>query len=134
MDQSTIGEEYHKLFIGLGRGELVPYGSFYMTGFLMEQPLSVLRDDLASLGLERDESVKEPEDHIASLCEVMQILINDSHNLETQLQFFDRHLNPWCERFFKDLIDTECASFYHTVGQFGLAFISLDKQYLNMPA
>ena len=67
----AVRDEYHTLFIGLGRGELVPYGSWYQTGFLMEKPLSILRTDLAQLGIERDPEVREPEDHIAALCEVM---------------------------------------------------------------
>lgn len=133
VDKQSINEEYHKLFVGVGRGELVPYGSWYMTGYLMEQPLSALRDDLAKLGIERDSSVKEPEDHIASLCEVMLMLINDSADLSAQIKFFDKHLSSWCEKFFQDLQTAESASFYRSVGRFGSAFISLDKQYLNMP-
>ena len=70
--------EYHALFIGVGRGELVPFASYYLTGFLNERPLAVLRQDLARLGAVRSESVKEPEDHIAALCEVMAGLIEGS--------------------------------------------------------
>ncbi len=133
VNRESIKDEYHKLFIGVGRGELVPYGSWYLTGYLMEQPLSALRDNLAELGIERDPQVKEPEDHIASLCEVMSILINDSAGLNTQTQFFEKHLGSWCEKFFSDLETAETASFYRSVGRFGSAFISIDKQYLNMP-
>lgn len=134
VDTQSIKEEYHQLFVGIGRGELVPYGSWYMTGYMMEQPLSALRDDLAKLGIERDSSVTETEDHIASLCEVMLMLINDSASLSTQAQFFEKHLSSWCEKFFQDLQTAESASFYRSVGRFGSAFMSLDKQYLNMPA
>ena len=133
VDRDAISEEYHKLFIGIGRGELVPYGSWYLTGYLMEQPLSALRDDLAELGIERDAQVSEPEDHIAALCEVMSILISDSADLSTQLRFFEKHLGSWCEKFFQDLEAAESASFYRSVGRFGSAFISIDKYYLNMP-
>ncbi len=73
----SLRDEYHALFIGLGRGELVPYGSWYQTGFLMEKPLGLLRADLARLGFERAEEVHEPEDHVAALCEVMALLIQD---------------------------------------------------------
>ena len=62
----SLDDEYHELFVGIGRGELVPYGSWYMTGFLMDQPLAVLRRDLAELGFERQEEIKEPEDHVAT--------------------------------------------------------------------
>lgn len=37
-DLQSLDDEYHDLFIGLGRGEVVPYGSWHFTGFLMEQP------------------------------------------------------------------------------------------------
>ncbi len=74
---AEVDDEYHRLFIGLGRGELVPYGSWYQTGFLMEQPLGALRRDLAALGFEREPGVHEPEDHVAALCEVMAQLALD---------------------------------------------------------
>ena len=131
-DLESIDDEYHVLFVGLGRGELVPYGSWYLTGFLMEQPLSILRDDLTALGFERDESVVEPEDHVAALCEVMTMLIldNQTSSVETQSIFFEKHIAPWMERFFKDLSEAESAVFYRAVGRFGLAYLDFEKQYL----
>ncbi|RTZ65488.1 MAG: molecular chaperone [Aquificaceae bacterium] len=128
---SAVDDEYHDLFIGLGRGELVPYGSWYLTGYLMEKPLSVLRDDLKILGFERDESVVEPEDHVAALCEVMSLLISDNDvTLETQTLFFEKHMSPWIDRFFNDLSEAKSAVFYRSVGRFGAAFLNLEKQYL----
>ena len=134
---SAIDDEYHDLFIGLGRGELVPYGSWYLTGYLMEKPLSLLRDDLRALGFERDENIVEPEDHVAALCEVMALLIaNESQigdeniDTETQTIFFEKHMNEWINRFFDDLSTAESAVFYRAVGRFGLAFMNLEKQYL----
>src|SRR5215510_3779222 len=38
-DAGKVQREYFDLFIGLGRGELLPYGSYYLTGFLHERPL-----------------------------------------------------------------------------------------------
>ena len=129
---AAIDDEYHLLFVGLGRGELVPYGSWYLTGFLMEQPLSILRDDLRLLGYERDESVVEPEDHVAALCEIMTMLISDNpaNADESQQIFFEKHIAPWMERFFDDLSKAESAVFYRAVGRFGLAFLNFEKQYL----
>src|SRR5260370_10592600 len=71
-----VAEEYHDLFIGLTRGELLPYGSYYLTGFLNEKPLAELRETLGRLGIARAAEVKEPEDHVAALCEVMAALID----------------------------------------------------------
>ena len=128
---SAIDDEFHELFIGLGRGELVPYGSWYLTGFLMEKPLSLLRDDLTALGFERDESVVEPEDHVAALCEVMSLLISDDTvSEETQTIFFEKHMNEWMDRFFNDLSEAKSAVFYRAVGRFGSAFLNLEKRYL----
>ena len=93
VDSEAIREEFQNLFIGIGRGELVPYGSWYLTGYLMEQPLSALRDDLVGLGIERNAEVKEPEDHIASLCEVMSMLISEQEALPVQTRFFEKHKN-----------------------------------------
>ena len=128
---SAIDDEYHDLFIGLGRGELVPYGSWYLTGFLMEKPLGILRDDLKALGFQRDEGVVEPEDHVAALCEVMSLLISDAEvDEETQRIFYEKHMSEWIGRFFDDLSNANSAVFYRAVGRFGSAFINLEKQYL----
>src|SRR2546430_2852275 len=66
-----VEREYFDLFIGLGRGELLPYGSYYLTGFLHERPLARLRAHLEKLAIERTAGQAEPEDHAAILCEIM---------------------------------------------------------------
>ena len=129
---SKIDDEFHDLFIGLGRGELVPFGSWYLTGFLMEKPLSLLRNDLKALGFERDEGVAEPEDHVAALCEVMSMLVADKIPLQTQSLFFNKHISPWMPRFFADLSQSKSAVFYRAVGRFGEAFMALETHYLTI--
>jgi TorA maturation chaperone TorD len=125
-----LDDEFHALFIGIGRGELVPYGSWYLTGFLMEKPVGVLRDDLAAIGYQRSDGTREPEDHVAALCEVMALMINDGHSLEQQRLFFDRHIASWFGTFFRDLAEAKSAVFYRSVARFGKAFFDFDKQYL----
>ena len=129
-----VRDEYFALFIGLGRGEVVPFGSWYQTGFLMERPLGELRSDLKRLGFERDESVKEPEDHVAALFEVMAMLIHEGATFEQQAEFYNRHLAEWIGRFFGDLARTEAATFYKSVARFGTSFIELESSYLGMKA
>ena len=129
---SSIEVEFHNLFIGLGKGELVPYGSWYLTGFLMEKPLSDLRDDLAGLGYERNESVVEPEDHAAALCEVISLMISEGSDLSVQNKFFQSHMVNWMGSFFSDLSDAKSASFYKAVGRFGAAFIAFEDEYFSM--
>jgi len=128
-----IGEEYFNLFIGLGRGELVPYASWYVHGLLMEKLLASLRDELAVLGLEREEGVSEPEDHVAALCEVMGMIICDSELSLRQTDFFATYLDPWMGRFFVDLEEAETAVFYKAVGRLGQQFLDVERQYFSLP-
>ena len=128
--QSDIAAEFHDLFIGLGRGELLPYGSFYLTGFLMEKPLGDLRDDLDRLGFERGEDVHEPEDHIAALCEVMVMLVQEGGSIDDQQGFYSKHIGSWEQKFFADLAVAENAVFYRSVARFAAAFMNLEKRYL----
>lgn len=131
--QPEVEREFHDLFIGLGRGELNPYGSWYQTGFLMEKPLGVLRTDLDKLGFERQQDVAESEDHVAALCEVMSMIISDGTKHSRQQAFFEAHMAPWFSKFFTDLQEASGASnFYRAVGQFGSAFTDLETQYFSM--
>ena len=131
---STLEDEYHELFIGLGRGEVVPYASWYLTGFLMEKPLAVLRGHLEELGIERQEGVFEPEDNAAALCECMSMIITNRGEIDFNRQraFFEDHIEPWLGQFFIDLKEARSASFYRAVGQLGEEFIRLEKRYFSM--
>jgi TorA maturation chaperone TorD len=127
--------EYFDLFIGIGRGELVPYESYYLTGFLHERPLARLRADLAALSIERVENHSEPEDHAAILCEIMAGLIAGDFavSIERQRHFFDRHLAPWLGRFFADIETTKAAGFYRPVGTIGRLFIEIEAEAFALP-
>jgi len=103
-DADTVTQEYFDLFVGVGRGELVPFGSWYITGFLMEKPLAALRGDLRKIGIERQDGVRESEDHIAALADVMSILIRSNEPMESQREFFNTHMSPWVSAFFNDVI------------------------------
>ena len=131
-DTETLEDEYNALFIGIGKGEMVPYAPWYLTGFLMEQPLSDLRDDLKRLGFERSGENREPEDHVSAIFEVFSGMIADSSSLSEQQLFFETHMRPWLERFFTDLGKAGSANFYKYVAQFGVAFIKLETAYLAM--
>ncbi|GJL80382.1 MAG: hypothetical protein DHS20C01_00160 [marine bacterium B5-7] len=130
--QEDVKHEYFSLFIGIGRGELLPYGSWYLTGFLMERPLGELRSDLAQLGFERQATNKEPEDHVAALCEVMSMLASEPDSFEMQRTFFTRHMAPWLSRFFNDLGKAKNASYYQAVARFGTAFTAFEEDYMGM--
>ena len=132
-DVDAVDDEYHALFIGVGRGELIPYCSWYLTGFVMDKPLAVLRADLAALGFERRDDVKEPEDHAAALLETMALLAASAeHGVDVQRWFFDRHVATWMGTFFADLQSAESARFYRAVGRFGDRFMKFEMQYLSI--
>lgn len=99
----------------------------------MERPLAELRTDLARLGFERDETVREPEDHVAALCETMSLLIAaDDVPFEAQREFHHRHVAPWMGRFFADLAQAQSARFYRAVGLLGEEFMKLERSYFGM--
>jgi TorA maturation chaperone TorD len=130
-----IAREFFDLFIGIGRGELLPYGSYYLTGFLNERPLARLREDLQALGIERVEGQCEPEDHAAILCEVMAGLVGGQlpAPVERQRQIFAKHLAPWIGRFFADLAVADAADFYRQVGTVGRLFFEIETEAFALP-
>jgi TorA maturation chaperone TorD len=129
-DDRVVSKEFFDLFIGLGRGELLPYASYYLTGFLHERPLARVREDLELLGIERAGISREPEDHIAVLLEVMSGLARGDFEADfsEQARFFDRHLKPWAGRMFADLEISQAAHFYRAVGRAGRVFMELESE------
>jgi TorA maturation chaperone TorD len=131
-----VEREYFDLFIGLGRGELLPYGSYYLTGFLHERPLARLRDDLVTLGIERVQGNPEPEDHVAILCEIMAGLIDGrlAAPQGSDRLVFEKHMKPWVGRFFRDLEHAEAAKFYARVGAVGRVFMEIESEAFALPS
>ena len=136
IDPDELSREFFDLFVGVGRGELLPYASYYLTGFLNERPLARVREDLNGLGIERAEGHHDPEDHLAILCEVMAGLAAGRFEVESgaERRFFERHLKPWAARFFADLETARHARFYRPVGTIGRIFIEIEAQAFAMDA
>ncbi len=137
--EQAAEREFSRLFIGVARGELLPYASYYMTGFLSEKPLAVLRNEMARLGVERAPNVFEPEDNIASLCEMMAGLIlgrfgDGPAGLSVQKDFFSAHIAPWAGHFFADLEAAKGSVFYAPVGAIGRAFVEIEREAFRMGA
>ena len=132
----AVEREYTALFIGLGRGELLPYASYYLTGFLNEKPLARLRGHMGQLGIQRNDDVKEPEDHIATLCEIMAGLIRGTYgdplSVEDQHAFFNTHVATWAGHFFTDLEAAEGSVFYAPIGKIGRAFMEIEIEAFRM--
>ena len=131
----SAADDYQDLFIGLGRGKVVPYGSWHMSGSLMSAPLARLREDLRALGLARGAGVKEPEDHAGALCQAMAMLSADDSALSfgVQKKFFEAHMSPWLEGFFGEVSARAETPFYRAFGEFGAAFMALEGRYFSMP-
>lgn len=129
----VVAREYHDLFVGLGRGELLPFASYYLTGFLHERPLAELRGELGRLGIGRAAGVHEPEDHIGFVCETMAGLLRGGAP-ELAEGFFARHVRPWAPRCFADLCTAEGARFYRPVGELGRALMDVELAAAEMPA
>ena len=131
-----VEREYFNLFIGLGRGELLPYASYYLTGFLHERPLARLRAHLEKLAIERTAGQAEPEDHAAILCEIMAGLANQRFGApaDADRELFEQHLKPWIGRFFADLERADAADFYRHVGTLGRVFIEIETEAFALPS
>jgi TorA maturation chaperone TorD len=131
-----VEREFFHLFIGIGRSELLPYGSYYLTGFLNERPLARLREDLGRLGITRSDDNHEPEDHAAILCEIMAGIVRGEFAATsgTDRELFGRHLAPWIGRFFADLERAEAADFYRHVGALGRLFVSIEADAFALPS
>jgi TorA maturation chaperone TorD len=129
----ALDDEYHSLFIGIGRGELVPYASWYLTGFLIDRPLAYLRRDLNVLGIERQPGTNDPEDHAATLCESMRVIITAGDiPFPTERQFYLNHIASWMPVFFQDLQRARAACLYAAVGGLGEAFLKFENSYFEL--
>ncbi|MEM1419712.1 MAG: molecular chaperone TorD family protein [Pseudomonadota bacterium] len=135
-DSQSASREFHDLFIGVGRGELMPFGSYYMTGFLNEKPLAKLRQDMMTLRIEREQNVYEPEDNIATLFEIMAGLIRgrfgEPASVAMQRDFFNRHVAPWAHHFFSDLETAKNSVLYAPIGTLGRLFMEIEREAFRM--
>ncbi len=130
----AAGREHFNLFIGVGRGEVLPYASFYLTGFLNERPLAELRDDMARLGIERRTDVFEPEDHLGCLLEIMAGLIRGDFGQSTDADaFFVRHIARWSTRALDDIEVSPSAKFYRSVAQLGRVWLDIEREAMKLP-
>lgn len=133
-----VESEFNALFVGLGRGELLPYASYYLTGFLNEKPLATLRTDMAARAMTRAPNVYEPEDNIASLMEMMAGMIvgrfGRPATLDDQKMFFNKHIAPWAGHFYADLEAAKNSILYASLGAVGREFMNIEREAFRMTA
>jgi TorA maturation chaperone TorD len=132
MTPASVEREYNVLFIGVGRGEVLPYASYYLTGFLHEKPLADLRGKMRELGIQRKQGISEPEDHLGALCEMMAGMITGAFGepmpLQVQKKFFNAHSAPWAAHCFSDLEKAESAVLYAPVGSLGRLLMGIEQE------
>ena len=131
-----IDREFFDVFIGIGRGELLPYASYYLTGFLHERPLARLREDLNKIGIVRSDGVAEPEDHAGILCEIMSGLASGelSAPAGSDRLIYENHMASWIGRFFADLERVEASEFYRSLGSVGRIFMEIEAEAFALPS
>ena len=134
LDAAT--EEHYALFHGVGKPEVFAYGSFYLSGFLNEQPLATLRTDLNQLGLTRDANRVETEDHVAYVFEVMRYLIAGDDaavsNLEQQRRFFRAHVQSWVPMLCEAAAAHSRANTWRAVAAFTATFVEVETQGFDL--
>ena len=97
-----------------------------------------VREDMTRLNIERRSGVFEPEDHIASLFEIMAGLIGGSMALPGQSgkaadKFFERHIAPWAPRLMQDVAAAPSANFYAHVARLGAVWLEIEQEAVRMP-
>jgi TorA maturation chaperone TorD len=134
--EESVGREYFNLFAGLGKSQLLPYASHYLTDSLYGRPLGRLRETLQQLGIESAAGNSEPEDHAAIVCEVMAGLVGGdiAGPINADRDFFEKHLAPWIRRFFADLEKAEAVDFYARVGLLGRTFVDIETEGFTLPS
>ena len=135
--EDVLIEEFETLFVGVGRPPVMLYGSYYQAGFLNEKPLAELRTDLFRMGFARDGEVRETEDHLAALCDVMRAMIlgdvaNAPASFEEQKHFFLKHLQPWVMQCCEATIKNDNSNYYRRVAAFAKVFFQIEIEAMQM--
>lgn len=129
-------DEFDALFGGVGKPDVLVYGSHYLAGFLNEKPLALLRQDMARLGLQGDAQSGQTEDHIAGVFEVMRYLIAGDDvavcNLEQQRRFFRTHVQPWAEQLCNAVDAHPRAQLWRAVADMTRAFVQVETQGFDL--
>ncbi len=126
---ARLEEEHLQLFVGIGKAEVTPYLSAYIVRSDRDTPLAHLRGQLAEWGLARRESVSEPEDHVAMICETMRwLIVGRKASLEVQRRFFHEYLHAAGVSFCSAVSACESARFYRYGAALLCAFLDVEEK------
>jgi TorA maturation chaperone TorD len=132
-DPEAVREEYETAFIGTGKAPVTLYTTAYSIRFANEAPLAELRGELARLGLARRAEAREPEDHIAALCDTMRHLVAEQkRDLEEQRRFFNRWIDPTFGPLCDAIERSDKTTLYKWVARFAGRFCTLEHMAFEM--
>jgi TorA maturation chaperone TorD len=134
-DPEQLKLEYDSIFVGVGKAQVTPYCSHYLTPSGRERIVVALRDELRELGLARAGDSHEPEDHVAALCEVMRHLVllgSDDHAIGGQKQFFMRYISTAYIQLTDEILSTAATQFYKDVARVMRVFFDVESQSFEM--
>ena len=128
----ALKQEYDTLFVGVGKAQVTPYTSGYITQSAPDRHLVKLREHLEAWGLARNTGAFEVEDHISGLCDVMRFMIEQGASLADQRVFFEGFVYPGTLPFCEAVMAAPTAGFYKQIALFAKAFLALEKAALDM--
>jgi TorA maturation chaperone TorD len=131
-DPEAVREEYEEAFIGTGKAPVTLYTTAYVIKYSSETPLAELRGELARLGLARRAEAREPEDHIAALCDTMRYLVAGQKDLEVQRGFFHRWIWRAGEPLCAAIERSDKTAFYKPVARLAKTFFALEQTAFEM--
>ena len=134
MDPEAAAAEHDEVFVGVGKADVTPYASYYLSETGREKTVVRLKQQLAALGLARAGSAREPEDHFAGLFEVMRHLISDADDaaLQKQKAFFVQFIGPAYSRFCDAISTSPKTNFYKHVAEFARHFLDIESESLKV--
>ena len=136
MDADAASEEYDLLFVGIGKAPVSIYAGFYTGAFAIDHPRVRLQAELAAFGLEHRRTT-EPEDHFATLLDVMRVLVaggagRSPADIDEQRRFFEVYLESAAPRFFDAVAASDKSNYYRKVAALGLAFMAIESESFEL--
>ncbi len=129
-----LQDEYYKLFVDPFDGDPVSTNaSFYFDGRSFGQSLVEIRGLLNDAGLQKDESVTDPEDSLVVMLDSFASLVEEEKinggEAVKQLQgrLLTEFLDPFSEKFCQALEKHQDAEFFILCGRFLNEYLDLEK-------
>jgi TorA maturation chaperone TorD len=134
MDAEAAQGEHDEVFVGVGKADVTPYASYYLSETGREKVVVRLRQQISDMGLARAGRAREPEDHFAGLFEVMRHLISDSDDaaLQKQKRFFIQFIGPAYSGFCTAISKSSKTNFYKHVAEFARHFLDIESESLKV--